>query len=121
MGGIFYALYYLIMITTQDIMEAMLDTARHNIDNNSNQVSAYENECQAGNSMGELYLKQYASSVSRDVAKVDDLSELRTALTKQILGTTYMMRVCLGYLEEVERHQDAEIEEYLNQSDTDSL
>ena len=109
------------MITTNSIMESILATATHNIEKNKHNIPDYDNECQAAVEMSDYYLKMFASSISRDISNVDDLIELRRALRTQILGTTYIMRVCLAYLEEVDRHEDAEIEEYLHQSDTDSL
>ncbi|MDB4484612.1 hypothetical protein N9026_00185 [bacterium] len=109
------------MITTQTIMDAMLATATHNIEQNKYNIPDYDNECQAAQEMSDLYLEKFATSISRDISNVNDLTELRTALRTQILGTTYIMRVCLAYLAEVDRHEDAEIDEYLNQSDTETL
>lgn len=99
------------MITTQTIMEAMLATATHNIEKNKGNIPDYENECQAAQEMSDMYLEKFATAISRDIANVDDLTELRTALRTQILGTTYIMRVCLAYLAEVDRHEEAEVDE----------
>lgn len=99
------------MITTQTIMDAMLATATHNIEKNYHNIPDYDNECKAAQELSDMYLEKFATSISRDISNVDDLTELHTALRKQILGTTYIMRVCLAYLAEVERHEDAEIDE----------
>ena len=110
-GGAFFIVYFDHMLSTQDIMDSILQNAEHNIKKNIHCIADMEDSVEAA----EAYYTQFASSISRNIASHADKKELADALQVQIIGNSYVLEVCHAYLEEVCRHIDLETDELLDE------
>ena len=103
--------YNTLMLSTQDIMDSILQNAEHNIKKNIDLIDDMEDSAEAA----EAYYTQFASCISRNIASTADKKDLADALQVQIIGNSYVLEVCHAYLEEVSRHIDLETEELIDE------
>ena len=104
------------MHRTEDLMQAVLDTASVNIKNNLEGAYADLDDVVE---LADGYLEQYASCITRDILAVQDKHELMGALRMQALGNFYMFRVLSEYINQLEVIDEVESDESLNQILTD--
>ena len=95
------------MTTTKQVMEALLATADKNLKSNLEAVNLLGD----GRGLANAYLDQYASSIAMNLTTVEDLDDLDSALRFQIIGNSFVLRVCEAYKEEIERMKEVRAEE----------
>ena len=100
------------MHTTDDLMQAVLNTASVNIKNNLEDVYVDLDDVVE---LCDGYLEQYASCIVRDILAVEDKHELMAALRMQALGNFYMFRVLSAYINHLEVINDVEADGTLDE------
>ena len=104
------------MTTTEDLMQAVLNTASVNIKNNLEDAHV---DLRDVADLADDYLEQYATCITRDILSVKDKDKLMGALRMQAIGNFYMFRVLSAYINQLEVIDEVESDESLNQILTD--
>ena len=88
-------------------MQALLATADKNLKSNLEAVHLLGD----GKGLANAYLDQYASAIAMNLTNVEDLDDLDSALRLQLIGNSFIHRICEAYREEIARMKEIKAEE----------
>lgn len=91
------------------ILLSIKQNAACNLQNNIENIESIEDAVQAAHE----YVEGFGSVIASNINDVDDLVKLRAMLRLTQMHTAYQARVLQYYLEETERHLEAEANEII--------